>query len=170
MNPLLESLTGQFRLSNGLMAMVLGDVRQEDAVRRSRGDDGPSITWTVGHLLEYRCRILGLLGRERQHAYASVFDGQPATDGTGYPLLADLLAEWNAVHEDLESALAAADPDSLLEANEEGGLHGEKRPLDDLVFFTWHEAYHFGALGALRKQLGYPGPAELVMAARATAE
>jgi len=35
---------------------------------------------------------------------------------------------------------------------------------DAVAFFTFHEAYHVGALGAIRKAMGLPGPAELVMA------
>ncbi len=46
----------------------------------------------------------------------------------------------------------------------EQGAHGEKTALESILFLVWHEAYHVGAVGAIRKELGYPGPAELVMA------
>ena len=36
---------------------------------------------------------------------------------------------------------------------------------DTLVFFMWHESYHMGQLGTIRKQLGYAATAELATAA-----
>ena len=46
------------------------------------------------------------------------------------------------------------------------GAHDEKSLRDQVTFLAWHEGYHMGALGALRKEMGYPGPAEKAMAAR----
>ena len=42
--------------------------------------------------------------------------------------------------------------------------HAGRSVLDAVAFFTFHEACHVGALGAIRKALGLPGPAELAMA------
>ena len=42
------------------------------------------------------------------------------------------------------------------------GAHDERSLREQVIFFTWHEGYHLGALGALRKGIGYPGPAEKV--------
>lgn len=165
MHPLLDSLAGQFRTTHILMPMVLGDLSQEAAIRRSRGEQGPSILWTVGHMLDYRCMLLGVLGKERHHAFEEVFRNRSATDGTDYPPLSAVMHEWNEVHKDVEQALAEADVEEVARKSEQAGVFGE-RPLDALTFFAWHEAYHFGAIGAERKAQGLPGPAELVMAAR----
>lgn len=43
------------------------------------------------------------------------------------------------------------------------GPHDEKRILDTVLFFAWHEAYHVGGIGAIRKELGRKAIAELVM-------
>lgn len=43
-----------------------------------------------------------------------------------------------------------------------GGPHDEKRILDTVLFLTWHEAYHIGAIGAIRREQGRKAIAELV--------
>ena len=73
---------------------------------------------------------------------------------------------WEALQADLQTALEQATEASIRKTSGQEGPHGEQAVLDGLVFFTWHEAYHMGALGAIRKTLGLPGPAELVMAQR----
>jgi hypothetical protein len=42
------------------------------------------------------------------------------------------------------------------------GPHDEKRILDTVLFLTWHEAYHIGAIGAMRREQGRKAIAELV--------
>jgi len=167
MNPLLESLAGHFRTTHQLLHMCLSDLDRETATRRARGNEGPSILWIVGHLLEYRSKMLGLLGVSREPTFSDIFNNQSATDGSNYPTMDEILAEWDVIQGELESALPGVDTETLLQPSGEAGPHGEKRPLDDLVFVTWHESYHMGQLGALRKSMGMPGPADLVMAARA---
>ena len=41
------------------------------------------------------------------------------------------------------------------------GPHDEKRILDTVLFLTWHEAYHIGAIGAIRREQGRKAIAEL---------
>ena len=43
-----------------------------------------------------------------------------------------------------------------------GGPHDEKRILDTVLFLTWHEAYHIGAIGAIRREQGRKAIADLV--------
>ena len=52
------------------------------------------------------------------------------------------------------------------------GPHDEKRILDTVLFLAWHEAYHIGAIGAIRREQGRKAIAELVrsMTVRARTE
>jgi hypothetical protein len=78
-----------------------------------------------------------------------------------YPPLADLAASFAALNADLCTALASSVV--RLEAPMPGaGPHGEKRILDTVLFLTWHEAYHIGAIGAIRREQGRKAIAELV--------
>ena len=160
-----HSLMGLFRTTHGLIPLVLGDLTPIDARKRTREGKGPSVAWIVGHLLHYRYTVLNLLGVETASPFAEQFGSASATDGNDYPSLAELRGQWDDVHGKLEAAMGNASPAVLERPSTQPGAHGEKTVLDSLVFFAWHEAYHMGALGAVRKDLAYPGPAELVMAA-----
>ena len=56
-----------------------------------------------------------------------------------------------------------ATPSAQVEARMPGaGPHDEKTIFDTRLFFAWHEAYHVGAIGAIRKDLGRKAISELV--------
>jgi uncharacterized damage-inducible protein DinB len=160
-----QTLMGTFGMTDYLMPMVLEDLSDEDARRRARGDEGPSIAWTVGHLLHYRLHVMGLLGRPAQeNPYAERFGKADATGGSDYPTVSELREQWDSVAQDLRALLDATSDEDFDKHGE--GPHAERSLRDQVTFFAWHEGYHMGAIGAQLKALGYLGPAEKVMAAR----
>lgn len=159
-----DTLMGTFALTDYLIPMVLEGVTDEDARKRARGDEGPSIAWTVGHLLHYRHHVMGLLGVEREDPWEARFGATEATDGRDYPTVAELREAWARVADDFAEVMASkSDADFERPVD---GPHDEETLRDQLVFYAWHEGYHMGALGAQLKRLGYLGPAEKVMASR----
>jgi uncharacterized damage-inducible protein DinB len=161
MDTLTRPIIGLYQLSQGLLATAAKDLSPPEAVARSRAGQGPSVAWTIGHLCHFKIVVLGLLGHTRDNPYAAQFEKTAASDGAGYASLADLLAQFAALNTDLCAALtsAAARLDSPMPGS---GAHGEKKILETVLFFAWHEAYHIGAISALRKELGRKGLAELV--------
>jgi uncharacterized damage-inducible protein DinB len=163
MDPLARPIIALYGLSNGILRTGIGDLSDENAKVRSRGGAGPSISWTIGHLCHHKIKILELLGHSRENTFASTFE-HAATDGAGYPALADLTASFSALHSELCTALASSS--DRLEAPMPGaGPHDEKRILDTVMFFAWHEAYHIGAIGAIRREQGRKAIADLVRGA-----
>ena len=159
-----ETLMGTFGMTDYLIPMVLEDLTDEDARKRARGDEGPSIAWMVGHMLHYRHHLLGLLGTECDNPWAERFATAEATEGSDYPTVAELREAWERVADDFAGVMASkTDADFDRPAD---GVHDERSLRDQVVFFAWHEGYHMGALGAQLKRLGYLGPAEKVIAAR----
>jgi uncharacterized damage-inducible protein DinB len=162
-----KTLLGTFGMTDFLIPLVLEDVSDEDARKRSRDGKGPSIAWMVGHLLYYRHHVMSMLGHERVDPHGDTFT-RPATDGSDYPTLAELQEQWGALATDFPAVFFSKTADDW-NARREGAR--DKRSLRDQVnFFAWHEGYHMGALGALLKEMGYPGPAEKVRAARRARE
>ncbi|NNF25880.1 MAG: DinB family protein [Gemmatimonadetes bacterium] len=150
---------------DGMLRMQTGDLSQEDAVRRARGDEGASIAWIVGHLLVFRGFALAACGQPRENPWASRFSTQaPATDGAEYPSLDAMLEEWGVLHDALTRAVADLSDDDLGKPTEVFG--GGQTVLDLLRFCTGHESYHSGALGLLRVQWGYKHTHVLAMEAR----
>lgn len=161
MHTLVKPIVGLYALSNTTLATSIRDLSDRDAKVRSRGGDGPSIAWTIGHLCHYKLAALGLIGRSRDNPFQSRFERTPATDGKDYPTLAELAATFSRLNADLCAALETAS--AQLEAPLPGrGPHEEKTVLDTVLFFAWHESYHLGSIGTIRKELGRPAIAELV--------
>lgn len=163
MTPLLKPIAESFRTTNFVLDLCLGDMKENDAKKRVRNGEGPSIAWQVGHLLDFRCAALKLLGIAKISPYSAKYSALGASDGGDYPEIPDYRRQWAQVYAELDAALEAATPE-LLERVVQDGAHGAKPALDSIVFVAWHEAYHMGALAAIRKELGYPGPAELTLA------
>ena len=163
MNSLARPIIALYGLSNSILDTAIGDLSDENARARSRGGAGPSIAWTIGHLCHHKIKMLELLGQSLENPFASTFE-PAATDGTGYPPLADLAASFSALNSELCTALASS-ADRLDTAMPGAGPHDEKRILDTVLFFAWHEAYHIGGIGAIRREQGLRAIAELVRGA-----
>lgn len=164
-----KTLAGLFGMTEFMIPVVLDDLSEAQGRERPRGEGGPSIAWTIGHLMHSRIWVLQALGVERDNPWEEKFGNVAASDGSDYPALAEMLEAWNGLSDDLMDALAALTEDRLDTPVE--SWMGENRTLrDQIVFFAWHEGYHMGAIGQIRKSLGLPGPAERIMAARAAEE
>jgi len=164
MAALIRPIIALHGVSNSMQATGIGDLTDRDARARSRDGAGPSIAWTIGHLCHYKVKVLELLGQPRDNAFAAQFEHTPASDGSDYPSLADLAASFSALDGELCTALASS-ADRLDAPMPGGGPHDEKRILDTVLFLTWHEAYHIGAIGAIRREQGRKAIAELVRGA-----
>jgi uncharacterized damage-inducible protein DinB len=163
MDALVRPIVALHSVSNGILATSISDLTDREAKARSRGGTGPSIAWTIGHLCHFKIKVLELLGQTRENVFAAQFEHTPATDGSDYPPLVDLAASFAALNADLCTALASS-ADRLEAPMPGGGPHNEKRILDTVLFFAWHEAYHIGAIGAIRREQGRRAIADLARA------
>jgi hypothetical protein len=72
-----------------------------------------------------------------------------------YPPLYELLAEWDELHEATLEYLADI-PTVDLDAESAASLPTEDRSmLGGIAFLAFHEAYHVGQMGFVRKYLGF---------------
>jgi uncharacterized damage-inducible protein DinB len=163
---MMRPIADSFRFSHFIMNPVTGDITEEDAVRRARGGDGASIAWIVGHLCHFRYETMKRLGVEKPNSFAATFGEGGATDASGYPPLEELRADWSRIHAELEQVMESVTDEQLTaRLSGSGTPHGEERVVDAIVFFMWHESYHTGQLGTIRKELGYPATADLAVKA-----
>ncbi len=159
----LNRLTGKFDSATSALGMVLGDLSNEQAGKRMRDGKGSSISFIVGHLMASRATVLSILGAREDNPWGETFGGNsPARDLKDYPPIAELVAQWNELGEQLHSALAGLS-DKVLLADGPEWLPGEdKTNRGMLEFFVWHEIYHFGQVGLMRTEQGLPSIQELM--------
>ncbi len=160
--PIMESL----KFTDMIMNLVTSDLTDDVATRRSRDDEGASIAWIIGHLCHYRYEIAKLLGGKAESPFAETFGNAGATDGSNYPDLAELNANWTATSALVLAAVeAATDEQIMIPLGGKDSPHGEQLVLNTLVFYMWHESYHMGQLGTLRAQYGLTPTATLAVEA-----
>lgn len=161
--PLVDTLT----FNDYIITIATKDLNDTLARRRLRNDGGASIAWTLGHGLHHRTVMAGLIGLELRlnGLKLEAFSRTGATDGHEYPPLRDLLTAWTKSSNSLIPAMTALTDADVTQ--ERSGLklpHGERRLLDALVFYVWHETYHLGHIGVLRSHFGVTPIVDLVMA------
>jgi hypothetical protein len=84
-----KTLMGTFGMTDFLVPLVLKDLSDDDARKRSRDGEGPSIVSIVGHLLFYRHYVMSLLGHEGVDPNGETFT-RAATNGSDYPTIGEL--------------------------------------------------------------------------------
>jgi uncharacterized damage-inducible protein DinB len=144
-----------FQANDGLIRQTLSDL-PADALWKQPGGQGNSIMWIVGHITQTRAGLLSLLGERASTGWGELFRrGAQRQDPSAYPEPQAI----KAVGVDLSKRLHAK-LDTITEGELGSPVTAVKLPnvhtvLDALAFFAFHEAYHVGQLGYVKKALGY---------------
>jgi uncharacterized damage-inducible protein DinB len=134
-------------------------VSQEESLHQPR-PAGNCLNWVVGHLVAHRNIILGLVGEppvwNEEEAAPYARGSAPLADPARAHPLPQLLADFNHSQERLLKRLGQMSESDL------AAPVGEKAEADktlgsQLAFFQFHEAYHAGQLGILRRLAGKEG-------------
>jgi hypothetical protein len=159
----LSDLGERFRFNERLLALVTEGFSEADWATRPGGKGGTSANsaaWIVGHVAVHRRVIARAAGTDVpveawEEAFARGADAEAVPAGSPSP--AALVAEVVAGGERIERAFAAL-PDEALSGAFPSRLVGGKRTLEDgLRFLYFHETYHLGQVGLIRRILGHAG-------------
>ena len=123
---------------------------------------GNCANWVVGHIVATRNVILSLVGAEvalDEAAAAPYKRGSgPLTDPIRARRFEDLLADFRLAQVRLEAALDGASDQALAAPVPEGAPKvGDGLVGTTLAMLQFHEAYHVGQTGLLRRLAGKPG-------------
>ena len=155
MDTRMQPVKGILELNAALFRKALDGVDQAAAERRPN-DHTNSLAFIACHALDARFYLMKLAGHERTNPWQSLFDA--ATDVSTmkeYPPLYEVLAEWDELHEATLTCLAEMTP-AELDAESPARFPTEDRSiLGGIAFLAFHEAYHVGQMGLVRKYLGF---------------
>ena len=137
------------------------DIAEDESVSTPAGG-GNSMNWQLGHLLVSRNAMLDLLGgapalsKEEAAPYAR---GKKAGEGVAeYLPLATLRERHADSGERLMQGLRDLDPAKVDEPAPYSPFENPKETLGTLLgFFFFHESYHTGQTGVVRRLLGKEG-------------
>src|SRR6478672_8514256 len=152
---MLQPLALIFKLNNNLIARSLDGLSDEEIWRQLSGSGNP-IAWILGHLTEARAGLLSEMGASFDYGWNRAFRrGSMLSDRGGYPSRDGIEGAWHATHAAMRDAFSSLTPDRL-------NAPVTRRPvplvetLADLIGFCgFHESYHVGQIGFIRKQLGH---------------
>jgi hypothetical protein len=155
MDQRIAPLAGQFTVGTNLVRRALAGV-DEEALYRQPGPHSNPMLWVAGHLTQFRVRLVRVLGSERPVPWEQLFrTGSRLHEPSDYPRIAEIEAIWGELSEELGGrleALTAAELDDtprVRAPSTDGTLAGA------LALFAFHEGYHVGQLGYLRRWLDY---------------
>lgn len=158
---LAETLAIQFGYCHGLTNRTLAGI-PEDAAFLSPEPGGNNLNWVLGHIASSRNGLLGLLGREptfdKEKAKCYGRGTAPMTDrGEAVPT-AELLAAFNASQDAVLAGLAALTPEMMEAAAPFSPSERDDETVGSLLAgLGFHESYHVGQLGILRRFSGAEG-------------
>ncbi|MBI2565616.1 MAG: DinB family protein [Candidatus Schekmanbacteria bacterium] len=148
-------LQQQFELNHYVIkANTEGLTESEALMQPPQG--GNCTNWVVGHILASRMRTVGLLAKP---AFWTTTGASRYERGSlpvrereaALPALADLLALLDESQDLILSGLSALTEADLDRTGERGTV------AESLALLSFHESYHAGQLGLLRRMAGKPG-------------
>jgi uncharacterized damage-inducible protein DinB len=154
MNP--EVLLKLYGYTHYVIIQNLNDVSNEEGLQQP-AVNGNCINWVLGHIVVQRNRILDLVGEApvigEKDATTYERGSESLTDASqAKPLALDqLLSQFNTSQERLTARLNTIHKDALEKPRDDTTVG------DALAVLQFHEAYHAGQLGILRRLLGKEG-------------
>jgi uncharacterized damage-inducible protein DinB len=144
-----------FQANDGLIRQTLSDLPAE-ALWKQLGGRGNSIMWIVGHITQTRAGMLSLLGERASTGWGELFRrGAQRQDPSAYPEPQAIKTVGVDLSKRLHAKLAAITEEELAIPVTTVKLPNVNTVVDALAFFAFHEAYHVGQLGYVKKALGY---------------
>jgi len=156
-----STLTRLFEFSYNVTRTNAEGLDHEDSLRQPQ-PGGNCLNWVLGHIICSRHEMLVLLGESPFWSEAQTKTYQrgsdPIVDASAALPFERLLADFDRTQEILRQTLAALTPEQL-----SAPLPADRNPfrLDSvgemLAAFSFHESYHAGQTGILRRLVGREG-------------
>jgi hypothetical protein len=156
-----QRLRQQAGMAHRVVRLNVEGLTHEDSLVQPQGG-GNCLNWVVGHLLAIYHHALPILGQAPvmpTEVLARYDRGSPPiVDAADACQLSELMTAWDECSHRIDAGLAALDP-STLEMPAAGSPSGDpKETIGSLLTtISWHQAYHVGQTGLLRRVAGREG-------------
>jgi hypothetical protein len=156
-----QTLAYQLELCRKVLERNTGDVSHEESLIMPE-DGGSCLNWVLGHLTRTRNMALGSMGQKAPYPMQE-FDayddrsGVPFDRATALPF-DELKRRYQSMQEPLVKAIQAMPPE-VLAGRPPRNMTGDPNETvgSNLATFVFHESYHVGQTGVLRRVAGKPG-------------
>ena len=146
-------IEGMYKTNTDLVTKAVADIPADEWLRKP-GDGSNHLLWVMGHLVWARGNAVKTLGSPWSRDWAKQFSrGAAGVDAADYPAVEDVSKAWAHVSAELPKFLAAASPELLDKPHDKPTFDGKMGGF--IAFLAFHETYHVGQVGYLRKWLGH---------------
>ena len=156
-----ELLVRMFALAHGALHTNLDGVTNEESLAQPQ-PGGNCIQWAVAHIVATRDQVARLVGAEPVLApelgKRFTRPAAPVVGRADVRPMADWIADLDRSQERLAGAIGALAADRLAAPFDGARLPGRPKTLAEaLAFFHFHETYHVGQVGLMRRVAGKSG-------------
>jgi hypothetical protein len=156
----LDTLRHQAGTTRAVVQMNVAGVTHEESLIRPQ-PAGNCLNWVMGHLLSVYNGVLPLLGQPRvrpEEELARYARGSaPIADADALPF-GELLAAWESATAAVDAGLASFPPERLAERAPVSPSENPDETMGTLLSTVlFHQIYHSGQLGVLRRIAGKAG-------------
>jgi len=136
-----------FEFQQGIFQNALEDLSETAALQRPSSNSN-HINWLLGHLLHCRYMLANVVGVPTTNPFGEIYWN--ALQDMNYPALIEVTAHWPEITSQLLEKLSTFCDDDL-----QSRESADKPSLEEMIaFFVYHEAYHLGQIGIVRKIIG----------------
>jgi uncharacterized damage-inducible protein DinB len=115
-------------------------------------DKANSVNWVAGHIASARYGVADSLGIKAKCPWGNLYDrGAEVADKAKYPSLQEIKTVWKDISAKIVKGLQEATEEQLSKEPEWQGPGMENSVRGVITFLSFHESYHMGQLGYLRK-------------------
>jgi hypothetical protein len=157
----IEVLRHQARISHQVVRLNADGLSHEDSLIQPR-PGGNCLNWVVGHLLAIYHHVLPLLGQEPvmpKEVLKRYDRGSPPIRNAAEAIeFSELLAAWDECSRRVDLGLAGLDAEVLAAPAPASPRNNPNETVGSLLStISWHQAYHCGQTGILRRAAGKEG-------------
>jgi uncharacterized damage-inducible protein DinB len=156
----IDNIRWLYAINDNVFRVNTEGITHDESLKRPESG-GNSINWATGHLLRSRQFLLKYLGtewwlpKETEAAYQRGSSGEASPHFLSFEKEQEL---WNESQELLNEALTRLTPEQLLTEAPPLGDFARPDTLERrILFLHFHESYHLGQLGLMRRLLGKEG-------------
>jgi hypothetical protein len=154
-HPVVHAALPQIEETTKLFIRSLNGVREDQVLMRPGPSSNPML-WVAGHLVQSRTQLLRAFGPPRQLPWENLFaTGSLVGDALIYPSIGEVEAVWRSASQELMRRLESAPPNRFDEPAPDWLVTRDHTLGGAINYAVYHEAYHIGQLGFIRKWLGH---------------
>ncbi len=146
-----------YGITTALVEKAVRDINDQEAIQRIEGNTN-CMLWLFAHVTAVRCSLAGMLGVQKDLPWREYFGkGCKGDDFGKYPTMAEVHEVWQEITPLFVGALENATDEQLSAAAPRDFPIPDKSVRGAILFLAFHESYHVGQMGYLRKCLGKEG-------------